>query len=97
MIAPQTRRNVVPLSGFFIRIRRDGPCAAVAREKAAPPEAGPGAQSKPGDQRALSPVSLAAVQRSRSSHIWRVSASSGVRKAFGSSMVTTGTPLCTPP
>ena len=35
-------------------------------------------------------------QRSRSSHIWRISASVGVSKALGSSMVTTGTPLCTP-
>ena len=40
---------------------------------------------------------LAAIQRSRSSHICRISASSGVRSALGSSMVTTGTPLCTPP
>ena len=32
-----------------------------------------------------------AVQRTRSSHIWRISASCGVRKALGNSMVTTGT------
>ena len=30
-------------------------------------------------------------------HIWRVSASSGVRRALGSSTVTTGMPWCTPP
>jgi len=36
-------------------------------------------------------------QRSRSNHICRISASVGVRNALGSSMVTTGTPLCTPP
>ena len=36
-------------------------------------------------------------QRNRSSHICRISAASGVRNALGSSMVTTGMPLCTPP
>ena len=41
--------------------------------------------------------SRSAVQRKRSSHIWRISASCGVRNELGNSMVTTGTFLCTPP
>jgi len=32
------------------------------------------------------------IHRNKSSHIWRISASSGVRVALGSSTVTTGTP-----
>ena len=38
-----------------------------------------------------------AIQRCRSIHIWRISLSSGARKALDSSMVTTGMPRCTPP
>lgn len=37
------------------------------------------------------------IQRCMSIHIWRISASSGVRSALGNSTVTTGMPCCTPP